>query len=284
MGFQSIDDFINETTTNGKTAKAYFQKTSNNGAASSAGRWHDTLQWAGLPGAMTLTGTAGTAFQLSSSTAGSLPLGGGNVSPDTRHLVKQWITSPTATAVPATLILCDFLVCYPSLVVTGTATTLTPAALPRYTDGAGVMGVVTTVAALGAASPALTFTYTNQAGTGSRVAAAHTAPGNSAPLSTNFLTDGSPFIRLAAGDTGIRSVQSYTLASGTTGTVSLLLCRPLEEIPLLAINTASMMDYVFQSPSLPQIQDGACLGYLVQVGGALITGGIIQGSVQTGWG
>lgn len=282
MGFQSLDDFTNEVSVNNKITKAYFQKTSNNGAASVAGRWHDALQWSGFPAAMTLTGTPGTAFTLSGSTTGALPMGG-NVSPDTKHLLKQWATSPTATAVPANLILCDFLVVYPSLNVS-TPSTLTPAALPRYTTGDGVMGVVTVAAALGAASPALTFTYTNQAGTGSRVATAHTSPGNSAPLSTCFLTDGSPFIRLASGDTGIRSVQSYTIGSGTTGSASLLLCKPLEEIPLFAINTGSMLDYYFQSPSLPKIEDGACLGYLVQVGGALVAGGIIQGSATAVWG
>jgi hypothetical protein len=187
--------------------------------------------------------------------------------------------------VPATLILCDFLLMYPSLVVTGAPTTLTNGVgLPRYTDGAGVQAVVTVNSALGAAAPALTFTYTDQGGTGSNVATAHTAPVASAPLSTCFLTDGSPFMRLAAGDSGVRSVQSYTLATGTTGTVSMLLCKPLATIPLLAINTASERDLAFQLPSLPQVVDGACLGFLVQVGGALITGGILMGTVDTAHG
>jgi hypothetical protein len=283
MGFSSIDDLVNEISNNGKFLKIPFQKTSNNGVASAAGRWHEALQWSGLPGPVTLTGTPGTASALSSTTAGALPIGA-NVSPDTRHLLNALMLSPTATAVPATFILADFLALYPSLAVTGTPSTLTPVALPRYTTGDGVLGVVTVAAALGAASPALTFTYTNQAGTAGRVAAAHTAPAASAPLSTLFLTDGSPFIRLAAGDTGIRSVQSYTIAAGTTGSASLLLCRPLATIPLLAINTASERDFLYQLPSLPRVEDGACLGWMVQVGGALVTGGLMQGTVDLGWG
>jgi hypothetical protein len=91
-------------------------------------------------------------------------------------------------------------------------------------------------------------------------------------------------VRLAAGDSGIRSVQSYTLATGTTGTASLLLCKPLATIPVLAVNTASERDLVYQLPSLPKVEDGACLGFLVQVGGALVTGGILMGTVDTAHG
>lgn len=282
MGFASIDALVAALTA-GQNLKAFYQKSSNNAAVSAAGRWHDTLQWAGIPTAMSLGGTAGTAVQLTSATAGALPIGNA-VSPDTRHLTTLSAWSPTATAVPSTLILCDFLLLYPSLAVTGTPTTLTNGvSLPRYTSGDGVMGIVTVNSALGAASPALTFTYTNQTPTGSRVAAAHTSPANSAPLSTCFQTDGSPFIRLASGDTGIRSVQSYTIGAGTTGTASLILCKPLAEIPLLAINTASERDFLYQLPSLPRIEDNACLGFLMQVGGALVTGGTIMGTLNNAW-
>ena len=282
MGFASVDAMV-AAITGGQNLKTVFQKTSNNAAASTAGRWHDTLQWTGVPTQMSLGGTAGTAVQLTSSTAGALPIGG-NVSPDTRHLLNLAAWSPTATVVPATLILCDFLLMYPSLVVTGTPTTLTNGVgLPRYTNGEGVQGIVTVNSALGAASPALTFTYTDNGGTGSNVASAHTSPGNSAPLSTCFQTDGSPFIRLASGDNGIRSVQSYTLSAGTTGTASLILCKPLATIPLLAINTASERDFVYQLPSLPRIEDGACLGFLVQVGGAMASSSTIMGYADMAW-
>jgi hypothetical protein len=283
MPFSSIDSLVNALT-NGNSNKMFFQKSSNNAAGSAAGRWHDCLQWTGVPSAMSLGGTAGTAVQLSSATAGALPIGA-NVSPLTRHITNLLAMTPTATAVPATIILCDFLLLYPSLVVTGTATTLTNGVgLPRYTNGEGVQAVVTVNSALGAAQPALTFTYTDQGNVGSNVAAAHTAPAASAPLSTCFLTDGSPFVRLAAGDSGVRSVQSYTIATGTTGTASLLLCKPLATIPLLAVNTASERDLVYQLPSLPKVEDGACLGFLVQVGGALVLNGILMGTVDTAHG
>lgn len=285
MGFASIDDLVNEITTNGKFLKAPYQKISNNAGASAAGRWHDTLQWTGFPSAVTLTGTPGTAFTLSDATNGAW-YHGGNVSTDTKHLLSMLAMSPTATLVPATAILCDFLVVYPSLVVTGTPSTLTPTALPRYTTGEGVQAIVSVVSGLGAAQPALTFTYTDQGGTGSNVAGAITAPANSVPLSTLFQDNavGGPFMRLAAGDRGVRSVQSYTLASGTTGAVSLILVKPLATIPILAINTASERDYLYQLPSLPKIEDGACLGFIVQAGGAMAASSIFLATADLGWG
>lgn len=283
MGFSSVDDLVNKISTNGKISKLLYQKTSVNAAASAAGRWHECFTWNGFPSAGVLAGTPGSAFAMSRANAGALPING-DVAPETRHLLNASAWSPTATLVPATFILCDFLVTYPSLVVTGTPTVLSATALPRYTDGAGVMGIVSVQTALGAASPQLTFNYTDQDGNPGNVASAIISPGSSAPLSTLFQADGSPFIRLAAGDTGIRSVQSYTLAAGTTGSVSLSLVRPLATIPVLATNTASERDFLYQLPSLPKIEDGACLGWIVQVGGALVAGGTFQGVADIGWG
>lgn len=282
MALTSVDAVIAAHSAGQGSTFAY-QKTTNNAAASAAGRWHDLLQASGVPGAMTLTGTAGTAVQLNSSTVGAMPIGA-NVSPLIRHIMALTATTPTATMVPMQVQLCDFLLLYPSLVVTGTPTTLTNGVgLPRYTNGEGVLPLVTVTSALGATQPALTFTYTNQAGTGSRVAAAHTAPAVSAPLSTCFLTDNSPWVRLSSvttQDTGVRSVQSYTLASGTTGNVALLLAKPLGlPIPLTAINTPTLVDFLTGVPIFPRIEDGACLGLLVQVGGAMVASAIINGSV-----
>jgi len=287
MGFSSIDDLVNEITTNGKFLKAPYQKVSNNAINSAAGRWHETLQWNGNPAAVTLTGTAGTAVALNDATSGAW-YHGGNVAADTKHILSALAMSPSAGIVPATAILCDFLVNYPSLVVTGTPSTLTPTALTRYTSGEGVQAIVSVVGALGASQPALTFTYTDQGGVAGNVAGACAPPVASAPASTLFQDlatgAGGPFVRLAAGDRGIRSVQSYALATGTTGTASLMLVRPLATIPLLAINTASERDYLYQLPSLPQVVDGACLGWIIQVGSTMGPSSVFLSTLDLGWG
>jgi hypothetical protein len=58
----------------------------------------------------------------------------------------------------------------------------------------------------------------------------------------------------------------------------------LATIPLLALNTPSERDYVYQLPSLPQIKDGACLGFLVNAGGAMITSAKLTGLMDVAWG
>src|SRR4051812_45203548 len=160
MGWSSQSDFISEVTTGGKYLTAWFQKVSSNGGASAAGRWHEFYTATGTPAAGPLTGTAGTGTQIKQSVQGTGLYIGANVSTDTRHLLTMQAFSPTATLVPATAVLVDFLVYWPSLVVTGTPTTLVAAALPRYTDGKGVQAIVAVQSALGATQPALTFTNT----------------------------------------------------------------------------------------------------------------------------
>lgn len=285
MTFSSIDDLVAEIT-GGKTIKMAYFKISNNGAALTAGYWAETLQWTGNPAAMAVTGTAGTGVALSDATANAW-YKGGNKSADTMHLLNILASTPTTTMCPATVILCDFLAMYPSLVVTGTPSTVTPVALTRYTDGLGVEMIASVCGALGAAAPQLTFSYKNQADQTKASPAAHTAPLVSAPLSCMFQDSGaggSPFVRKFAGDYGMKTLESYTLASGTTGTATVFLVKPLATIPLLALNTPSERDYVYQLPSLPKIQDGACLGFIVNCGGAMIASAKLQVLADVAWG
>lgn len=287
MGFSSFDDLVYKLTTLGQQNTINFEKITSNGAASAAGRWHEFLTGTGVPSAVSFTGTAGVATQLTSSTAGAMTLVEGNVSTSTRHLLN-WISWTNSTTVsPASLWLCDFLLYYPSNVVTGAATSLNnTATLPRYTDGKGVMCVVAVQTVNGAASPALTLTYTatDASGSTSSQSATVTAPANSAPVSTLYLNNGSPFLPIPAGNVGIKSISSYTLASGTTGTAAFILCKPLAQIPIGTTYLPSARDCVFQMPSFPQIQDGACLGLIGMVGGAMAASSSIFGQIRYGWG
>jgi len=268
----------------GKRDNLRYNKLTSNGATSAAGRWHELLTATGSPGPVTFSGTAGVATAMNASTAGALgPLA--NVSTETRYLVKAYAQSPTATLVPATMILCDFLLYYPSCVVTGTPTTLNNATtIPRYTTGAGVQAAIFCQTAYGAASPALTLTYTDQAGnTGNLSPAALTAPATSIPISTAHLrgTVGSLEMPFIAGDTGCRKIESYTLASGTTGTAVFVLYRPLVEIPVGAINTATLMNLVQELPAMETVVDDACLGFIFSAGGSMVTTASVLGSITT---
>ena len=289
MAITSWDGIANAYGT-GKRDRLNFQKISSNGAASAAGRWHEMLTWTGVPGPVTFSGTAGVATQLNASTSGALgPLP--NVSTDTRYLTKGYAQSPTATVVPSTLLLCDFLLYYPACVVTGTATTLNNAAtLPRYTDGAGVEALIVVQSALGAASPALTLTYTDQSGnTGNALGAATVAMTASAIVSHishagTAANNYGPFLPLAAGDSGVRNVASVTFSAANTGTGALVLCKPLIELPLGIVSVYHNKDCLSQIPSLPVIPDGACLSWIFIAGGGVSGSTTFLGHTEYVWG
>lgn len=287
MGFSSLDDYYNETTVNGKRARLSGNRTIVTGATSVAGRWHECFSGTGTGGAGTVTGTAGTGVARASTDGGCIPQANATVSTDTKHLSRGYVVTPATTAVPGSALLIDLLYLYPSCVVTGTPSTISNAAgkPTRHNNGAGVQLGALVVGALGAATPTLTFAYVNQSGTGGR-SGTLSASANSLPagaLLTNALAAnlGGPYMNLQAGDSGVRELTSYTIASGTTGTVTFFLFRPIIEIPLIAANTPGERDLAGE---LPPIDDDAHLVWLVNIGGALTASQVLYYALETKWG
>lgn len=283
MAINGMDSLISAYTA-GKSNKGLFQKFSSNAAASVAGRWHEFFTAGGIPTAGTWSGSAGVATQMASATPGALNIGTAAVSPDIKNLVSWKIQSPTATVVPATFYLVDYLLYYPACVVTGTATTLNnTVTLSRYTDGIGVFPIIVAQTAHGAAAPALTLNYKDQ-DNNDQNGLVMTSPANSIPISTCYLNNGSPFLPLAGTDVGVKQINSYTLASGTTGTVAIVLVKVIAEIDLYAINTGVIADYIANIPTFPKIEDNACLGIIGVPGGAMAANSAISGTLTTVWG
>ena len=290
MGFSSIDDLVSEVTANGKFQRVPYTRVVQTGATSVAGRWHEAFTGVGTGGTGVLTGTAGLGAALNSSTVGALPQTSATVSTDTKHLLGMSAVTAGATVVPAWLMLTDLLYVYPSCVVTGTATTLSNAAAKptRFNNGTGVQCSCIVASALGATTPTLTMTYTNQAGSGSKTGIFQ-ASAASLPLGS-FMGGGvsaaltGPIMPLGAGDSGVRQLDSYTLASGTTGTVTFVLHRPLGMIPLVAANVAGERDFLNQMPALPKVEDDACLALFILVGGALTASNAVSGELIMAWG
>jgi len=267
----------------GQSAKGYFQKATSNAATSAAGRWHELFTATGIPTAGSFTGTAGVATVMNASTQGALYTGTASVSPDIKNLVSWKIQSPTSTLVPATFYLVDFLLYYPACVVTGTPTTLNnTATLTRYTDGVGVFPIIAVQTAHGAAAPALTLNYRDPSDNDQN-GLVMTSPVNSAAISTCYLNNGSPFLPLATTDNGVKRINSYTLASGTTGTVAMILVKIIAEIDLYAINTGVLADYIANTPTFPKIEDNACLGIIGVCGGAMVASSVLSGTITTVW-
>ena len=107
-------------------------------------------------------------------------------------------------------------------ITTEQTTNLPTAALPRYTDGVGVMIALDAYTATGVSATTVTARYTNQDGTAGRVTKVVVWPG-STPVNRRYI------LPLQDGDTGVRSVEGVTFAGSTTeaGNVGVTLFKPL---------------------------------------------------------
>lgn len=291
MGFSSFDDAINETSNNGKFWRGDFSKTS--AVTATAGRWYDMSMQGGIPVANPYTAeTTNLKFSAVSESDGLGIYHGGNVSPDTKHLLNIGAFGSTATSAPSVLQLVDVLGYYPiTTVTTTTAQTLdNTVAIPRYTTGAGVRAYLVARGTMGAGTPNITINYTNQAGATGKtnpvtVTAVTTAVAGHIVHSDPTANHYGCFIPLAAGDTGIRSIQSITLsATMTSGSLALVLCRPITALPITTLGVASERNLLNQLPSLPRIYDGANLNFLLFTGAAYASGGNFTGYIETAWG
>lgn len=148
---------------------------------------------------------------------------------------------------------------------TSTQTTNLPtAALPRYTDGVGVMAALEIYTAIGTLAQPTTVSYTNQAGTSGRTSKEVIIGG------TNDLGAGRLIpIPLQDDDTGIRAVASVTPASSTavTGNYGVTLFKPLMLIPNVAnlaqaIQQRCLNSFIGGYGCCPEILDDACLNFL----------------------
>ena len=290
MGFNSTDDFVNEVTSNGKFWRNDFNKITG-GAAYAAGRWYDMSPLNGTPVANAWSGTALNA-QVPSETTGFGLFHGGNVSADTKHIINISAMSAVATAVPGVLMLVDMCLYYPGISMnSSSAQNLTNTnTLTRYTDGAGLRAYLVVQTTAGAAAHNVAMSYTNQAGTSGRTLPVTVACTASAitPHITHAGTAANnygPFLPLASGDTGIRSVQSVTISAASgAGTAALVLCRPLATIPITTASVAAERDLMNQLPSMPRVFDGACLTWLYFAGAATAANTNFFGSVDFAWG
>lgn len=222
--------------------------------AEGAGTWHSLWSAAGFPAAGAVPPAIGAGGGVPTRlTTGAFPIN--NAASPPLNLLRAEIAGSTL----GTLILYDRLWHCSGFV--GNVTTLqsitSPSAVNRPNtngDDVELWGEVYT--AMGATGSVFTATYTNQAGTGSR-SATTTQPANA--LSVGQMV---PFI-LAAGDTGVRSVQSLQLSisTGTAGNFGLTLLRRVCQIPITTANVGAVADAF--ALGKPTIAVDACLAMMV---------------------
>lgn len=289
MAIQSQDDIVSSIS-NGRQWRQDWNKITG-ASAYTAGRWYDLSLLNGTPVANTYSGTALNAQVPTESTGWGI-YHGGNVSTYVKSVMNTGAVTAVATGVPGTLLLVDVALYYPGISLnSATAQTLTNSTtLTRYTTGAGLRAFFTTTTASGATAHNIAMSYTDQGNTASNslpVTVACTASAivghitHSGTAANNY----GPFLPLASGDTGIRSVQSVTISAASgSGAGALVLAKPLLSLPLTTAGVYSERDLLNQLPSLPVIQDGACLTWLYFAGAATAASTNFFGHIETVWG
>jgi hypothetical protein len=290
-GFTSYDDLITELTA-GKSIPNIFWAKQHGTVAGVANSWESFWTRAGFPPAGAYSGTA-LAFQQNNDGITGGILHGGNVSPDTKHLLSLSGMTTAATGIPGILLLIDRLGYYPTInaAITSAQTLTNAAAIQRYTTGARVMMWMEVTTALGTGTGVVTIAYTDDAGNafGAFGAVVNTVAssivGRIPHAGTAVNTQHAPFLALAAGDKGVRSVQTITFTTAhSAGVVALNLCVPFAMIPITTVNVLSERDTVLQVANLEQVYDGACLNFLYYHAGALVASTPYMGHVGVAWG
>lgn len=167
---------------------------------------------------------------------------------------------------------------------------------PRY-EGVGVEAAFVAKTAPATGGPNLSASaYTNSAGTGSRafqgtpsMAAAADAYATRIPHSGAAANRYGAFLPRQGADVGIQKVDSFTFSGGTaytgSGVLALALMRPLGvDLMLPATGVLSQQDMINQIPSMPKVEDGACLQWLLFGAGATTTGAPVTTRIDVGWG
>lgn len=252
----------------GKGQLTQYQK--NPATSTLAGQAIHMFQFPGIPAAGSYGGArAPVQFvgnKAAPSHASGLILFDNGVAPEDLFLSLVRLINPS-TNCQGILHIVDLLVEYggfsgTSAVLQSTAVATGVNNLPRYTNGEGVIAFIEAQTNLGATPANVTLVYTDQDGnTGTaplQTTIASIAAGKAVQLN-------GPFWGMAAGDRGIKSVQSLTLSASTlAGTIAVLLCKPLASIVCPLTLGVMEGDFSNLAPMLPPLNDDVALGFIWQ--------------------
>jgi hypothetical protein len=257
-----------------------------------AGIWFDVSMSPGNPVPNYYAASPKVAAPLSDSVDAGIPHGS-LVTPATKYLKTIACQTVTASAVPLTMILCDYLMFYPFVDMSDTTETgivmTTSIALPRYPTGTGVQIMAVEVASQsGAGNPQFFVTYTNQDGTTGRVSktvACNTQTVNGTIINTAIATASTtgPFIPLQDGDTGVRKIEKVTFLTADIGLIAFVLVKPIATFPMRTVNSISERNFYQDFSVMPVIKDDAYLNIICLPNGTLASANLL-GYIQTVWG
>lgn len=249
-----------------------------------AGLWADLSVGAGTPKFNAYVGGQLEATPLNGTGNNGLYLGS--------YIGKKYIhrltaNCNTANSTPYYLSLCDYLMFYPlvdldSLDLQEMDNTAT---LSRNVDGQGVQVMIVLSSPMAAAGNC-TVNYINQNGVEksvtftlllSSVLGAIISTGSTQSTLNTAIT---PFMPLAAGDTGVRSITSVQMTSSSGGFATFVLVKPLIQLQLQELSVPNEVEPVRQMAKMKEVESGACLNFMgLQGGSGTVTA--LQGILET---
>ena len=272
---------------NGQARDSHFVK--NVTQVTTAGLWYDLTGSAGNPRAKQWFDSAPlTAAQIKQSTDGGIYHGGsGNTA--SKYLRFLRTACASATPLPMELILCDYLLYYPTIEDGNTdpQEMINTLPLPRYADGKGVQMMAVTISSR-TGGQSFTVNYTNSDGVAGRVTPAviqntATAPGTITTAATGTQRSPfSPFIPLQDDDKGVRSVESVTMLGADTGFFALVLVKPIAQTMIRGLDAPYDKDMLIMANELEKIEDDAYLSLLARPNGSL-SGLAVRGAIRAVW-
>lgn len=251
-----------------------------------SGIWFDLSMSPGNPVPQYYAATPLAATVLARSTDGGLDHGP-NVSPSTKYLRRLMAMTQTTTAVPLPLYLMDYLMFYSFITMdVGTQDLTNTNALTRYTDGVGV-GVMAVEVASQVGGAQFRFTYTNSNGVSGRVTptvTCNTQVVNGTIITSAPTTAGcaGPFVPLADGDVGVRSIQQVEFLTGDVGLIALVLVKPIASLSIYDITAPVEIDYLIDQNIVPIIKDDAYLNMISHPSGTL-SSAPLNGLIEVAW-
>jgi len=284
-GFENIGQLV-DAELNGQTRRYTWRKTPSQ--VTTLGIWYDLAMSPGMPvPKYWFDGPPLIAKAASQSSDGGI-FHGANVSPAKKYLKLITAQTPTSTTLPLPMILCDYLLYYPSCddSITDIQIMDNSVTLPRWTDGVGVQCIAVSVAGrVGGAS--FTINYTNSDGVSNRTSQvvfenSSSAIGSIIGSGMNGNKSAMPWIGLQSGDKGIRSIQSVTMQSTDVGLFTLILVKPIAYTTIKEITAPYEKNYFLETGTIPEIKDDAFLNFLCLPEGAL-NATALMGDMQIVW-
>ena len=283
MSVNSVQQVVNAEI-NGAVRRYMWRKVPSQ--ATTAGYWFDLSLSPGNPMPKFWSdATPLTAKVISQSLDGGI-WHGPNTTPQKQYLRMTTAMSSSGTGLPLPLILCDYLLYYPTIdssttdpqVMDNTVT------IPRYTDGEGVQMIAVSIAG-NTGGQNFYVTYTNSDGVAGRTSQtvrqnAITAVGTIVTSSLSTLgMSGNPFIGLQDGDSGVRSIESVTMLGADVGIFGIILVKPLAQTMIREQTAPVEKDYLIETSDIPEIKDDAFLSWLTCPNGSL-SGVTLFGDLQ----